>query len=81
MMTTSIADRVKKLIVDHYAAAPASVTDGAVLMEDFGGDSIDAIEIVMAVEEEFEVEIPDAALDGLVTVGDLVAWLGQAGAR
>lgn len=78
---SSIADRVKSLVVDQYGADPERVTLATSIVDDLGGDSLDVVELVMRVEEEFDLEVPDDALDHLHTVGDVVSWLVKAGAR
>lgn len=70
---TSIADRVKKIISEHLGAEPGKVTPGADLSGDLGADSLDLVEIVMAVEQAFGIKIPDDAADRVVTVGDAIA--------
>jgi acyl carrier protein len=71
----AIAKRVKELIVLHLGVEPAQVRPEARIMEDLEADSLDAVELVMAAEEEFDIEIPDEAAVKLVTVGDVIAYL------
>ena len=75
---SDIADRVKKIIVEHLgvdAALTAKVTEGASFIDDLGADSLDTVELVMAFEEEFKVEIPDDAAEKIQTVGDAVNFI------
>ena len=72
---SDIADRVKKIVVEHLGVEADKVVDGANFIEDLGADSLDTVELVMAFEEEFGVEIPDDAAETIVTVGDAVKFL------
>ncbi len=58
---SDIGDRVKKIVVEHLGVEAEKVTDGASFIDDLGADSLDTVELVMAFEEEFGVEIPDDA--------------------
>ncbi len=74
--TNSIADRVRDLIIKNLEVEkPDAVTASSALQEDLGGDSLDAVELVMALEEEFGIEIPDADAEKLRTVGDVVQYV------
>ena len=72
------ADRVKKIVVEHLSVDAEKVVDGANFIDDLGADSLDIVELVMAFEEEFGVEIPDDAAETIVTVGDAVKFLTKA---
>jgi len=72
------AERVKKIVVEHLNVDADKVTESASLIEDLGADSLDAVELVMAFEEEFGVEIPDDAAETIVTVGDAVKFIEKA---
>jgi acyl carrier protein len=72
---SDVAERVKKIVVDHLNAEPEKVVDNANFIEDLNADSLDTVELVMAFEEEFGVEIPDDAAESIVTVGDAVRFL------
>ena len=74
------AERVKKIVVEHLNVDPEKVTDGASFIEDLGADSLDTVELVMAFEEEFSIEIPDDAAESIVTVGDAVKYIDKANA-
>ncbi len=69
------ADRVKKIVVDHLNVDPEKVVEGAAFIDDLGADSLDTVELVMAFEEEFGIEIPDDAAEAIVTVGDAVKFI------
>ena len=71
--------RVKKIVVEHLGIDESKVTESASLMDDLGADSLDAVELVMAFEEEFGVEIPDDAADKIVTVQDAIDYISQQG--
>jgi acyl carrier protein len=72
---SDIADRVKKIVVEHLGVDAGKVTDKASFIDDLGADSLDTVELVMAFEEEFGVEIPDDAAETILTVGDAVEFL------
>jgi acyl carrier protein len=74
---SDVADRVKKIVVEHLGIDEAKVTESASLMDDLGADSLDAVELVMAFEEEFGCEIPDDAADKIVTVQDAITYINQ----
>ena len=69
------ADRVKKIVVEHLGVDAEKVSDNASFIDDLGADSLDTVELVMAFEEEFGVEIPDDAAETILTVGDAVGFL------
>ena len=72
---SEIADRVKKIVIEHLSVEADKVVDAANFIDDLGADSLDTVELVMAFEEEFGVEIPDDAAETIVTVGDAVRFL------
>jgi acyl carrier protein len=74
------AERVKKIVVDHLNVDADKVTDSASFIEDLGADSLDTVELVMAFEEEFGIEIPDDAAESIVTVGDAVKYIDKSAA-
>jgi acyl carrier protein len=74
------AERVKKIVVEHLNVDADKVTDNASFIEDLGADSLDTVELVMAFEEEFGIEIPDDAAESIVTVGDAVKYIDKANA-
>ena len=74
------AERVKKIVVEHLNVDVDKVTDTASFVEDLGADSLDQVELVMAFEEEFGIEIPDDAAESIVTVGDAVKYIDKANA-
>jgi acyl carrier protein len=74
---SDIADRVKKIVIEHLNVEAEKVTENASFIDDLGADSLDTVELVMAFEEEFNVEIPDDAAESIVTVGDAVKFIKE----
>jgi acyl carrier protein len=72
---SDISDRVKKIVVEHLGVEADKVTENASFIDDLGADSLDTVELVMAFEEEFGVEIPDDAAETIQTVGDAIRFL------
>ena len=77
---SDIADRVKNIVVEHLGVDADKVAEGASFIDDLGADSLDTVELVMAFEEEFGVEIPDDAAERILTVKDAVSFLEEAAA-
>ena len=69
------AERVKKIVVEHLGVEPEKVTEEASFIDDLGADSLDIVELVMAFEEEFGVEIPDVAAEKITTVKDAISFI------
>ena len=72
---SDVGVKVKKIIVEHLGVDEAKVTDEASFIDDLGADSLDTVELVMAFEEEFGVEIPDDAAEKISTVKDAIAYI------
>ncbi len=72
-----IFDKVKKIIVDHLGSEESKVVDAASFIDDLGADSLDQVELVMAFEEEFGIEIPDDAAEHITTVGSAVKYISE----
>ncbi len=72
-----IAARVKKIVVEHLGVDEAKVTDEAKFVDDLGADSLDTVELVMAFEEEFGIEIPDDAAEKINTVKDAIDHINK----
>lgn len=70
-------ERVKKIVVEHLGVEADKVTMDASFIDDLGADSLDIVELVMAFEEEFGVEIPDDAAEKITTVGDAVRYIDE----
>ena len=73
--TNEIEARVKKIVVEQLGVKEDEVTVDASFVDDLGADSLDTVELVMALEEEFEVEIPDDEAEKIVTIKDAVAYI------
>ena len=73
-------DRVAKIVVEHLGVDADKVKTEASFIDDLGADSLDTVELVMAFEEEFGIEIPDDAAETIQTVGDAVAFIDKAAA-
>ena len=72
---TDIAERVKKIVTEHLGVESDAVVDNASFIDDLGADSLDTVELVMAFEEEFSVEIPDDAAEKITTVKDAIKFI------
>ena len=70
-------ERVRKIVIEQLDADPDKVTEKASFIDDLGADSLDTVELVMAFEEEFDVEIPDDAAEHIQTVGDAVKFISE----
>ncbi|MCE2961399.1 MAG: acyl carrier protein [Akkermansiaceae bacterium] len=75
MSDKSIEERVKEIIVDQLGVSADQVTLEAKFVEDLGADSLDTVELVMALEEEFDVEVPDDEAEKLQAVNDVVKFI------
>ena len=76
----SIEERVKKIIVDQLGADAAQVKPEASFIEDLGADSLDTVELVMALEEEFDIEMPDEEAEKITTVQSAIDYVTKANA-
>jgi acyl carrier protein len=75
---SDIADRVRKIVVEHLGVEEDKVVDSASFIDDLGADSLDTVELVMAFEEEFGIEIPDDAAETIQSFGDAVKFINEA---
>jgi len=75
MSDNSIEDRVKDIIVEQLGVSADQVTTDAKFIEDLGADSLDTVELVMAFEEEFGIEVPDDEAEKLLSVGNVVTYI------
>ena len=74
---SDISDRVKAIVVEHLGVEDSKVIDGASFIDDLGADSLDTVELVMAFEEEFEIEIPDEEAENIQTVKNAVDYINN----
>jgi acyl carrier protein len=74
-MAEAVADRVRAIIAEQLGVKVEEVTDGASFIEDLGADSLDTVELVMALEEEFGIEIPDEDAEKMASVGDAIKYI------
>ncbi|MEL6477570.1 MAG: acyl carrier protein [Pseudomonadota bacterium] len=72
---SDITTRVKKIVVEHLGVEEEKVVEGASFIDDLGADSLDTVELVMAFEEEFGIEIPDDAAESIQTFGDAIKFI------
>ena len=71
----AVTDKVKSIIVEQLGVDEEEVTPDASFVDDLGADSLDTVELVMAFEEEFDLEIPDEDAEKIVTVGDAIQYI------
>jgi acyl carrier protein len=77
MSQTETFEKVKKIVADQLSVEAEKITPQSIFMEDLGADSLDTVELVMALEEEFEIEIPDEAAEKIVSVQDAVDYIDK----
>ena len=75
MSSEEICEKVKGVIVEQLGVAEGNITMKASFIDDLGADSLDIVELIMALEEEFDIEIPDSDAEKVVTVGDVVEYI------
>lgn len=76
-MSDSIEQKVKDIIVEQLSVTPEQVTKEAKFIDDLGADSLDTVELVMAFEEEFGVDVPDEEAEKLISVGDVITFVEE----
>ncbi len=74
---SSIEERVKKIIVEQLGVKPEEVVNDASFVDDLGADSLDTVELVLSLEEDFEIEIPDEIADNIGTVQQVVDYINK----
>jgi acyl carrier protein len=72
---SDVADRVKKIVLEHLGVEESKVVESASFMDDLGADSLDTVELVMAFEEEFGCEIPDEDAEKILTIKDAIDFI------
>ena len=73
----AVQEKVKSIIVEQLGVKPEEVTPEASFIDDLGADSLDTVELIMALEEEFNIEIPDEDAEKMTTVGDAVRYIDE----
>lgn len=74
---SEVLEKVKKIVIEHLGVEESKVVPAANFIDDLGADSLDQVELVMAFEEEFGIEIPDEAAEKITTVGKAVDYITQ----
>ena len=77
MSSEEILEKIKAIIVEQLGVTDTAVTMEASFIDDLGADSLDIVELVMGIEEEFDIEIPDSDAEKVVTVGDVVDYIKE----
>ncbi len=77
MSSEEIFEKIKDIIVEQLGVTEANVTTEASFIDDLGADSLDIVELIMALEEEFDIEIPDTDAEKIVTVNDVVEYIKE----
>ena len=73
-----VFDKIRDIIVDQLDASAEDVTAEASIIDDLGADSLDVVDLISSVEDEFDVEIPDEEVENIKTVGDIVSYIESA---
>ena len=77
MSSEEIFEKVKNIIVEQLGVAETAITTEASFIDDLGADSLDIVELIMALEEEFDIEIPDADAEKVTNVNDVVEYIKE----
>lgn len=77
MNTDEIFDKIKEIIIEQLGVNEDAVSTESSFIDDLGADSLDIVELIMALEEEFDIEIPDTDAEKIVTVGDVVEYIKE----
>ena len=77
MSSEEVFEKVKAIIVEQLQVAENTVTEEASFIDDLGADSLDLVELIMALEEEFDIEIPDTDAEKVITVADVVDYIKE----
>ena len=77
MSSEEIFEKIKNIIVEQLQVSDTAITEESSFIDDLGADSLDLVELIMALEEEFGIEIPDADAEKVVTVGDVVNYIKE----
>jgi acyl carrier protein len=77
MSQTNVSEKVQEIVVEHLGVEASQVKEAASFIEDLGADSLDTVELVMAFEEEFDIEIPDEDAEKILTVKDAISYIQE----
>ena len=77
MSSEEIFEKIKNIIIEQLQVSETTVTEEASFIDDLGADSLDLVELIMALEEEFGIEIPDSDAEKVVSVGDVVNYIKE----
>ena len=77
MMGDDLLQRIRAIVSEQLGVDSTEVTAESHILEDLGADSLDVVELVMAIEDEFDIEVPDAAVEILTTVGDVESYVSE----
>lgn len=77
MSSEEVFEKVKNIIIEQLGVAEANISTESSFIDDLGADSLDIVELIMALEEEFDIEIPDADAEKVSTVGDVVEYIKE----
>jgi acyl carrier protein len=76
-MGENLAARIRTIVAEQLGVEMAEVTPNASILDDLGADSLDVVELVMALEEEFDIEVPDEAVESIRTIGDMERYVTE----
>ena len=76
-MSGNLADRLKQIVANQLGVDPDEAVPGAGILDDLGADSLDVVELVMALEESFDIVVPDEDVEGLETVADIQTYVAR----
>jgi acyl carrier protein len=76
-MSDVLATKIRQLVAEQLGVDQNQVTPQASILDDLGADSLDVVELVMAIEESFDIEIPDEAIETMRTIGDIESYVAQ----
>jgi acyl carrier protein len=76
-MSEALAEQIRKLVAEQLGVDRNQVTPQASILDDLGADSLDVVELVMAIEESFDIEIPDEAIETMRTIGDVETYVAR----
>ncbi len=74
---SDIAERVKKIVIEHLGVEEGKVTDSASFIDDLGADSLDTVELMMDIEDEFDLSIPEEEAQKIITIGDAIKYVEE----